>query len=509
MVENKYIKSGLLMGILNNILLVILPFTTRTIIIHKLGTEYVGLGGIFTSILQVLSLTELGFSGAITYSLYEPLANKNTSQVNKLLSFYRNVYRLIGTVIVIIAIALLPMLNILIKGPIPAGINIYVLYLFYVINTVISYYVFSYKAVILNANQRYDVDVSSKTLSLLVQYIVQCLVLVLFNDYYLYILIIPFSTLIYNILIGFYSKRLFPNYYAKGNLSITEIKKILKNVGGAFFSKVGQTIFNSSDTIIISAFLGLSILGRYQNYYYIVTVLISIFAVIHNTLRPVIGNKLNIFSVEENWFFFQKYTLIYMWLSIYVTNSLFYCLQNFEIIWTGRKNSLSLVFAMLIIILFYFTRVYSLLTVYQEAFGIWWEGKFIPIISSILNISLNIFFINHHGLNGVIIASIISNIMINIPGYIYIIFKYLFRDKNQLIWFLKYNIKIIPVLVASMFSSLIFDKFLSANNFTTLIFRFIVSNIIFIVISGIYIFIDQENYELTVSIIKKVIPKNK
>lgn len=438
MTRNKNITNGIFMGFINNILTIILPFITRTIIIYKLGTDYVGLGGLFTSILQVLSLTELGFSGAITFALYKPILQRDLKHINALLSLYRFVYRLVGISIIFISIILIPILPELVDGGLPDHLNLYVLYFIYVFNTVVSYFFSAYKSVIFNASERYDIEITIKSGVLILQYVLQSIVLLLFDDYYIYVIILPIATIINNIINSLIVKKKYPDFKPEGKISKFEIYNIIRNVGGAFFSKIGLTIYNSADTIVISAFLGLNMLGRYQNYYYIISTLISLFAVIHNTIRPVIGNDLNTKSKVDNWRNFRIIYYVYTWLGVYFTEILVACMQDFEHLWVGKNNLLPHNIALLLAAYFFVTKLYGLLTVYQEAAGIWWQGKFIPLISSFINLFFNLFLVQIIGLYGVIISSILSTIFISLPGLIYIIFKYLFVEKSQKIWIIKY-----------------------------------------------------------------------
>ena len=65
---------NLLYGILQKIVNLGMPFVTRTVVIHTLGTEYLGLGSLFSSVLQVLNLAELGVGSAMIISMYSPIA---------------------------------------------------------------------------------------------------------------------------------------------------------------------------------------------------------------------------------------------------------------------------------------------------------------------------------------------------------------------------------------------------------------------------------------------------
>ncbi len=435
----KSITKGITMGLINNFLTIILPFISRTIIIRQLGTEYVGLGSLFTSVLQILSLSELGFGSAVSYVLYKPIARHDINKVNAILGFYKKIYRIIGFIILGISLIMLPFLDYLIADGIPNKINIYVLYIIYIVNTVISYFLFAYKKILFSVNQRYDLEISISATVLVAQYVLQVVLLLIFKDYYIYSLVIPLMTILNNIISNIIINNIFPGYYCEGTLKKIEIREILKNTGGAFASKIGSTVYLSVDNIIISAFLGLIILGRYNNYYYVISSLITVFAVIHNSIRPIIGNMAVMRNKNDLWEKFKFLNSGYIYLVNFCCICCFVLYQDFEYVWCGAEELLEFDIVILLVCYFFSGRLTGIIVVFLEATGVLWQGKFIPLFSAMANLTLNLFLVNSIGLKGVLISSVISSLFISLPGYIYVFFKYLFINnpgKNFLIKFL-------------------------------------------------------------------------
>ena len=182
-------------ALINKATAIVFPFVIRTIILYYLGTEYAGLSSLFTSVLQILSLSELGIGSAIVFSMYKPVAEGNTDEINALLKLYRKFYYIIGIVILIIGIALVPFIPKLISGEYPQDINLYALYLIYLSNTVISYFLFAYKTSVLNAFQRSDIESNLTTVINIGMYILQIITLIVFRNYYLYIIWLPIATI--------------------------------------------------------------------------------------------------------------------------------------------------------------------------------------------------------------------------------------------------------------------------------------------------------------------------
>ena len=184
----------------------------------------------------MLNLTELGFSSAMIYSMYKPLANNDEKKVNILLNYYKKCYRIIGIIILVIGIVICPFISIFIKEEIP-NVNIYLAFIIYLINTVISYLFFAYRESILIASQRSDLSSKINIIVCIIQNLLQLIVLFLLNNYYAYIIILPIMTLFRNIFVYYTSKKYFPENNPEGILSEKECREIKKNVKGMIFQK--------------------------------------------------------------------------------------------------------------------------------------------------------------------------------------------------------------------------------------------------------------------------------
>ncbi len=155
--STKATVRGIYYGIINKVILIVMPFILRSLLIYKIGADYAGLSSLFTSILRVMNVAELGFASAATYSLYKPIAEDDDEKICALLAFYRKIYYAIGALILLAGLVLIPFLDRLIKDSYPADISLQTLYIIYLIDSAASYFLFSYKNLILNAYQRVDV----------------------------------------------------------------------------------------------------------------------------------------------------------------------------------------------------------------------------------------------------------------------------------------------------------------------------------------------------------------
>lgn len=428
--RTKNASRNILWGITEKLITLGLPFVVRTVMIYTLGELYLGLNGLFTSVLQVLNLSELGISGAIIYSMYRPLANGDDDEVCALLNLYKRCYRIIGGVVLCIGLALLPFLRNLIAGDIPAGINIYVLYLMNLGSTVLSYELFAYRTSLLIANQRQDIVSKVRMTIMVVQFVLQIGVLVILRNYYFYIACTIAGTIANNIVAAIMCKKRYPQFVCRGNVPKNTIKDIKTRVSGLIFQKIGGIVLSSVDTLVISAYLGLTTLAIYQNYYYIVTALFGILSIVLSSLIATVGNSMAVETVEKNYRDFKKLNFLYLWVVSAFTACLCGMYQPFMNIWVGTELMLPDYMVVLFVVYFFVHKWCDMLYVYQDAAGIWWETRFVPFIAAVTNLVINITLVKIIGLPGILLSTIVSVIFIYDVGYAVVLFRVYFKSQK-------------------------------------------------------------------------------
>lgn len=421
-------KRNLLWGTISNCISIFVPFLTKTTIIHVMGVEYEGLNGVFSSILQVLSFAEMGIGSALVYSMYSPIAKGEDSKVRALLNMYRKCYRVIGLTVLIIGLLLLPFLNVLVKKDLPDGINIYLLFGIYLLNNVLSYWVFAEKNSLLLACQRDDINSRVSIIVKLILNISQIIVIMCFKNYYGFVIAIPVFTVLQNLTSAHMVSKLYPQYYCEGIVEKSELNAIKRNVGGMFFQKIGNIVLSSVDPIVISAYLGLTILGIYNGYHYVITALFGFSAVISRALIPSAGNSIASASLKKNYNDFEKFHFIYQWIIVWWSSCFLCLIQPFIKLWLGEELMLSNGMAILFTLYFFFYKWFDIVYVYREASGIWWEGKWFPIIAALFNLVTNIILVQIIGLSGVLLSTILSLIIIHDTVGVYILKKHYFKN---------------------------------------------------------------------------------
>lgn len=470
-------------GVVEKITNLLMPFVLRTIFIKVLGAQYLGLNSFYTSILSVLSIAELGFGSAIAFSMYKPIADGDNDNICALLNLYRKIYRIVGSVILTAGLAIMPWLSYLIKGDCPSDVNIYIVYLLFLLNTVLGYFLFAYKGVLFTAHQRIDILSKLAIIINILGNILKLVILIVIKNYYMYVMIAPIVTIVTNISNAYFAKKIFPQYICRGDVSKDEKYKIRKRVTGLLSFKIYGVIFNSVDTIIISSFLGLIPLAIFNNYYYIQTSIIGFLTIISSSITASIGNKMVTNSKEDNYNDFKNVTFMNAWISGWCTVCLFCLYQHFTTIWVGEEMLFPFSTMVLMVIYFFLPRVSSMTYTYREAAGLWWEDRYRPIVAAIANLSINIILVRFIGINGIIISSILCTVFINIPWGSYILFKNYFK-RSVIEYFCKLSFYALVTTIISAITYFLLD-ILPEKGFVS----FIIKGIICVIIPNVLFFV--------------------
>lgn len=500
----KNTKRNLVFGIINKIILIILPFIVKSAIRNTLGVEYLGLNSLFSSILQVLSVTEMGFSTAVIYNMYKPISEGDDVTINALLNFYRKVYRGIGLCILVIGLCLIPFLPHLISESYPEGANLTHLYLIYLSNSVISYFLFSYLTSLLVAYQREDIN---SIINLAVQTALQvCQIAILYftKNYYLFIILLPIFTIINNLWIAFIVKKMYPQYKCEGILPWGQINAIKKLVSGTFIQKACSVTRNSLDSICISTFLGLILTGIYNNYYSIFNGVTSFLAIVGTSLMGGIGNHVVTKTVKENYGELETVDFLYMTLSGWCTVFLLCLTQPFMTMWMGGDMLLPFTVVIEMCLYFYVSHLGDMKLLYTSVNGLWWNHRWRSIVETIMNIGLNIGLGKFFGVYGIVAATIISLLTCNFIWGTIITFKLYFKDIKISNYFKYQGLYFTVNAITCALTYFAVSKLNFSKTITTLIVRFPLC----VIIPGFIYFIVYRKYRLTEKAIRYLLPKH-
>jgi len=450
--RTKNATRNILFGILLKVYQIIVPFLMRTAMIYFMGVQYLGLNSLFTSILQVLNLAELGVGSAMVYSMYKPIAEDDTVTICALMRLYRIYYRVIGVVIAGAGLALTPFIPRLISGDIPSGINIYILYLINLGATALSYWLFAYKNCLFQAHQRVDVTSKISLIISTVQYGLQFGTIIFLKNYYIFVIVVLATQALTNIVTAHAATVMYPGYKPTGKLEQKIVREIRNRIKDLFTSKIGLVIVNSADAVVISAFLGLEMLAVYQNYFFVLNAVIGLVAILFNSCIAGIGNSIIVESSEKNLADLKKFTFLIAWIAGFCSCCLLNLFQPFMEIWVGKKLMLNFMAVIFFCLYYYVYEINQLLNAYKDAGGIWHQDRFRPLATALTNLVLNLIMVQFWGIYGVLLSTVISTSVVGMPWLFHNLFTTIFV-KKQLSGYLKRLIRYtITVLFACVIS---------------------------------------------------------
>lgn len=429
MTRTENVKRNTIFSIIKFAIQLVLQFVLRTVLIYTLGAKYLGVNGLFTNIFSLLNLAELGIGSAIVFSMYKPIAEGNMEQVKALNNLYKKLYFIIALVVGVLGTAITPFLPYLISGDTSGlNINIYIVYLLFLANTLIGYFS-AHKRSLLFAFQRNDVESKVKSGTLIVSTALQIVVLLLFKNFYVYVILMVVGTLMDCILVQVFANKLYPEINGEAEpLNPVTKKEIIKNVAAMSMHKIGGAVVFSTDNILISALISLTVLGYYSNYTLIIESICLFIGFLITSLQAGVGNLMQEQSRETVFTFYKKINFSFAWIAGFCSISLLCLMQPFILIWTKNNNYLLSSMTLVLIVLSFYLRVMrSNTNMFKECAGLMWQDRWKPIAESVINLTASIVLAKCIGLNGIILGTIISTIVAPLWVEPFVLYKHYFK----------------------------------------------------------------------------------
>ena len=494
-------------SILMSIITILIGLVTQKIFIKILGTEYLGINGLFTNILSMLAIAELGIGSAIIYSLYKPIAQNDKEKIKSLIGFYKKSYRIIALIVAIIGICVVPFLE-KIVGQTDIQESITFLYLLFLFDTVVSY-LLTYKRSILYASQKTYIINIVHILYLVLMNILQIVILVLTKNYIAYLVIKIIFRIIENVVITIIANKMYP--YIKGK-NVKEIdkqtkKSIILKVKGLIFHKIGSFVVLGSDNIIISTFLGVATVGLYSNYNTILQAVNNLFSQVFSSITASVGNLLVEKEKEKSYRIYKNMLFINSWMYNFSAIAILCLMEPFIKIWIGGQYLLSYGVLIILSINFYVQGMRKTSNTFKEAAGIFHEDRFVPIMESIINIVASIAFLKIWGLAGVFLGTVTSSLILFLYSYPVYVYKKLFN--RTYLQFLKEHSKYLMISAICGIITVVITKNIKLNNN---FIQLILNGIIVVIVPNLLqylIFRKREEFEYTKSMVINMLQKGK
>ena len=427
--RTKNSARNMIVSVLFNSLTIVLGIVTQRIFLKILNTEYLGLNSLFSNILTMLSVAELGVTNAVIFSMYEPLAKGDKKTIRALMAFYKKWYWTIGMVVAILGLCLLPFIPNIV-GEQSLDVNLYLIFAVSLADIVLSYFLGYKRSIIIASQQNYIIDVCQIAYVILVS-VLQMLVLYLTHNYYAYILVRLALRILQNVVLIAIVNKKFP-YICESDppkLKKEIQKSIFTKIKGLFYHKIGGFIVLGTDNLVITTFLGLKVNGLYASYYMIISALQSIIMQCVAATTASVGNLLVEKNVKKQFEVFRRIRFINFWLAVLGSAGLLVVMDSFITVWLGSEYVLGLDVLLALVLNFYFYVNRSAFGVFKDAAGIYHEDRFVPIAESILNILASIILVKLIGLPGVFLGTFISGLALYCFSYPKFVYKNLFKRK--------------------------------------------------------------------------------
>lgn len=439
-------------GLVAQIVGMILGFVSRTVFIKYLSAEYLGVSSLFSNILTMLSLAELGMASAFIYELYKPLSDKNKEQTAVILRYFRKAYSFVGIVILATGLLLLPFLHhIIAEKPATITEDIRLIFLFYLISTSSSYF-FSYKISMLDADQKISVSTLNNVQFLIGQNIVQILVLIFTQNFLLYLGVQIIFQFLSNIYISRIVNKQYPYLSEFNNVKLSpEVKRnIITNVKATFLTKIGGVLVNATDNIFISMFVGLALLGKYSNYVMLFGLVSSFLMIIFSNIKSSVAHFVINENLERQREMFR--TINFMNFVCFGLSALliYFCINDFIQIWIGESYMLPTYIPLIMAVNFFMLGMQNGFWTFKGAYGFFRYGKYMVLGTAAVNLVLSYILGLQFGITGIITATVIARLVTNFWYDPYIVLKKGLKQ-NPILYLRRFTLYII-ILLAVGFS---------------------------------------------------------
>lgn len=404
----KNISTGAFAQIVNKLM----EFVVRTVFIKILDTEYLGVNGLFTNVLTILSFAELGIGTAIIFNMYKPIAENDKNKIKALMDLYKRAYNIIGVVVFVLGLCVIPFMKFMVKETPDIKENINFIYILFLINTSASYF-FTYKKSIISAHQKQNIINNIDSIFYFVRSILEIVFLVLTRNYIVYLLIKIICTIIENIFISKKADKMYPYLKEKNNakLSKEESSNIFSNVKSLIVYKFGGVIMDGTDNILISSMVNVSVVGLCSNYSMIINAVKNILSSAINGLTASIGNLNAVGTAEKKEKIFYQLTFMNYVIYSFCAIAFIVLLNPFVKIWLGEKYILSIGVVIALAVSFFINGLRNPGYIYRTTMGLFQKGKITPYIGAISNIVFSIVLCKLYGVIGIFIATSIAQLV--------------------------------------------------------------------------------------------------
>ena len=470
--DKKRSLLNVVVGIVCRVIVLFFSLYARRVLIQSVGNEANGVISLFTSIIGFLAVAELGIGSAISVCMYKPIVEGDTPKVAALFNLFKKLYLIIGGVVLIGGCVLIPFIPFFAKDY-SLDYNLYLLFFIQLISVVITYF-YSSVVSLANAFKNNYATTLINSLSQVVRYSIQILLLYLTKNLYLFFIVGIGAELFQGIIAFIYAKTKYSNILAlnKEKVDPETLAAVKRNVYALFLHKIGAIVVNTIDSVVISTILGVVILGYYSNYITVVNAMITIIVMVFQQLGSVVGhsyykNDANTYKKYFLFFYFTNYAI-----ASFAFLGYFACISPFINFFFGEGLLLSDAALFIITINYFIQFMENAVRLFKDNSGLFYQDRYKSIVESVINLGLSIAFAYWIGLVGVIVATIITNIFISHTVEPHVLYKYAFKSKEYKYIMMNY------ILMGSFVGLLFLYYFANQLSFSNYMLEFLVNGLI-------------------------------
>ena len=462
--------KNVIYGCLGYFIGLLLAFISKHQFIRILGSEFNGLNGLFTNILNIMNVVELGFGGAIVFALYLPLKNKNHYEISQIINFIKKIYLIISISLFSLGLISISFIKHLIHEDINrlpfSLLELYLFYLLFLINNSLNY-LLSHRRILLLADQKNYHVTNIDNSTTVVMHILQIVMLIVFeknraifaihykfSSYMVFLGLLISKTFIRNIIILFLTNKIYPYLKAHKQARPEKTTKvsILKKVKSMTFHKSSEAILNGSTTIIISTLIGITQTGIYGNYMMIIMNIITLVNIFYNALLASVGNLSVSSSLEKQYDIFNKLHFLTQFIAYIVFISLFVLLNDFINIWI--KSEIPMIFdrkTLFALCLFaYISIIRKSVTTFRDAKGLFSKDTYKSVFEVLIGIPISIIFALEFGVIGAVSGYCFAVIIVSIPTETRTLFNFGFKKSARLYYFYTFKNFLLSLISAEL-----------------------------------------------------------
>lgn len=467
-----------IIGVISYLIIMISNFVTRSFFIKELGLEIAGIESLYKNIISMLALAELGIGTGLVYKLYDPIAKNDNIRIKKILNFYKSTYLKISFIVLLCGSILCFIVPFFVKENI-SKTYLGILFFLFVLDVLASY-LYSNRKVLITADQKnYLISINDAIIQFLTM-IVQISFLLMTSNFIIYMVIKILCRLVGAFLIAQKFRDLYPDIYKikdKSTISIEESKDLKRNIGAMLCHKVSAFFVTSSSSIYITYFISASINGIYANYTLITTTLMHLINQVFNGITASFGNLLYTDTRERILNQFNTLYLLNYFIYSFCTVSIFVLIDPFIEWWIGTNSLFTKDTVVLLLLYFYLYGIRRVILMTKDSAGMYEADKYMALLEAAINVILALVLVNYIGINGVIIANILSIVLVPLWTQPYIVYKNILFD-SLYNYYKRYLLYFILTIFLSILTYMIANLFVNESLFLIIVFRALICLII-------------------------------